>query len=122
MKVPEGFASTRSWRRSGERPLREYRVKEIHEAGLFDLEIEILPAGELPQESTEPEKSGPVAMSASPSLFRNSNLVLLWIGQLASQAGTRMFKSPLAWWMVSTYRKTRSYRWMPARRRHRFPA
>jgi len=25
-------------------------------------------------------------MSASPSLIRNSNLVLLWIGQLASQA------------------------------------
>jgi MFS family permease len=42
-------------------------------------------------------------MTDRPILLRHRSLLMLWLGQLTSQAGTRMYQIGLAWWIVSTF-------------------
>ena len=39
--------------------------------------------------------------STTAFLLGNRNLLLVWLGQCLSQAGTRMYQIALAWWIVS---------------------
>lgn len=37
----------------------------------------------------------------APLVLRNPDMLLLWIGQLASQAGTQMYRMALLWWILT---------------------
>jgi len=37
-----------------------------------------------------------------PLLFRNRNFALLWLGQILSQSGTRMYQIAILWWLITT--------------------
>src|ERR1035437_4053489 len=39
--------------------------------------------------------------ASSPLLLRNPAIRFLWIGQVLSQAGTRMFQIAITWWLLS---------------------
>lgn len=36
-----------------------------------------------------------------PIIFRNSNFLFVWLGQVLSQAGTRMYQIAIIWWMLT---------------------
>src|SRR3989339_1463918 len=35
-------------------------------------------------------------------ILRNRNFLLVWLGQVLSQAGTRMYQIAIMWWMLTT--------------------
>src|SRR5262245_13381172 len=36
-------------------------------------------------------------------VFANTDLLLLWIGQVVSQAGTRMYQMAMLWWLLAKH-------------------
>lgn len=40
--------------------------------------------------------------ATAPLVFRNKNFALLWVGQLLSQCGTRMYQIALLWWIMTS--------------------